>query len=231
MESKGIYMSLESVKGRNRVIDINMAAKFIFKKYAVVNNICIALNDDYLEHKILHRDSVVIIKDTVPEYPILDMVELDSAVFNKALRNRCKNYQFKDNELLMSKGKEPEVYTVGAKITGETVETKFIKTRAFKSYLTYAKLDKNCLQEWCMDSQTRLDLIGHQTPNLTIGFTKKGEPIRLKSHHRIFPAIKKTEDIRIYTKPSDIDDNLYEIYIVSETDNWRMITHHVIVNF
>ena len=46
MESKGIYMNLESVKGRNRVIDINMAAKFIFKKYAVVNNICIALNDD-----------------------------------------------------------------------------------------------------------------------------------------------------------------------------------------
>ena len=84
MESKGIYMNLESVKGRNRVIDINMAAKFIFKKYAVVNNICIALNDDYLEHKLLHRDSVVIIKDT-GQISNIRYVELDSAVFNKAL--------------------------------------------------------------------------------------------------------------------------------------------------
>lgn len=232
MKRESIYMDLESAKGRKRITDINMVAKTIFKKYAVVNNICIALDEKYYEHKVLHKDAIVIIKDNVPNYPFLDMVEFDANEFNKALRNRCKNYSFENEKLVLSKGKMPDIYKVGDKISEDVVENTFMKLSAFKTYERFATTFDSFTNEWIMDSESKEVLLKHGAPKFIIGKTKEGDGIKLKCHHRVFPAIKKAESIRIYSKLLNPDNNdLYEIFIVSEADDWRMITRHVIVNF
>ena len=215
-------------KDKNKIKDFNMVLKDIWTGYRFVDNIAIPANmsDECIKNKKVFLRSCAVWTGTDGEsLDCLDNCMIDPVMLNRGISDNCKEIKTKDNCNYLFDGKSKEEYLISTNLND-----KDIKDSLNYPYITLIDdYKKNHMNEWYMDDITKEKLLDYRTIEINIG-DDHGKDIYLIATLKLFPAIKKAEDICIVSEPRK-EDNMYDITIISKSKCFVLVTKHTILNF
>ena len=215
-------------KDKNKIKDFNMVLKDIWTAYRFVDNIAIpaTMTDDCIKNeKVFLRTCAIWTGSDGESLDYLDHCIIDPVMLNRGISDNCKEIKTKDNCNYLFDGKSKEEYLISSNLND-----KDIKDSLNYPYITLIDdCKKNHLNEWYMDDITKEKLLDYRTIEINIG-EDHGKDIYLIATLKLFPAIKKADDICIVSEPRK-EDNMYNITIISKSKCFVLVTKHTILNF
>ena len=215
-------------KDKNKIKDFNMVLKDIWTAYRFVDNIAIpaTMTDDCIKNeKVFLRTCAIWTGSDGESLDYLDHCIIDPVMLNRGISDNCKEIKTKDNCNYLFDGKSKEEYLISTNLND-----KDIKDSLNYPYITLIDdYKKNHMNEWYMDDITKEKLLDYRTIEINIG-DDHGKDIYLIATLKLFPAIKKAEDICIVSEPRK-EDNMYDITIISKSKCFVLVTKHTILNF
>lgn len=219
-------------KDKNKIKDFNTVLKDIWTGYRLVDNIAIPANmsDKCIKNKKVFLRSCAIWTGSDGEpLDYLNNCMIDPIILNRAIGDNCKEIKTKDDCNYLFGGKSKEEYLISTNLN-----YKDIKDSLNYPYINLIDdykngFDNRRIIEWCMDDITRQKLLNYLTIEINIG-DDDGKGIYLIATLKLFPAIKKADDIYIISEPRK-EDNMYDITIISKSKNFVLLTKHTILNF
>lgn len=215
-------------KDKNKIKDFNMVLKDIWTAYRFVDNIAIpaTMTDDCIKNeKVFLRTCAIWTGSDGESLDYLDHCIIDPVTLNRGISDNCKEIKTKDNCNYLFAGKSKEEYLISTNLND-----KDIKDSLNYPYITLIDdYKKSHMNEWYMDDITKEKLLDYRTIEINIG-DDHGKDIYLIATLKLFPAIKKAEDICIVSEPRK-EDNMYDITIISKSKCFVLVTKHTILNF
>ena len=215
-------------KDKNKIKDFNMVLKDIWTAYRFVDNIAIpaTMTDDCIKNeKVFLRTCAIWTGSDGESLDYLDHCIIDPVMLNRGISDNCKEIKTKDNCNYLFDGKSKEEYLISTNLND-----KDIKDSLNYPYITLIDdYKKNHMNEWYMDDITKEKLLDYRTIEINIG-DDHGRDIYLIATLKLFPAIKKADDICIVSEPRK-EDNMYDITIISKSKCFVLVTKHTILNF
>lgn len=215
-------------KDKNKIKDFNMVLKDIWTAYRFVDNIAIpaTMTDGCIKNeKVFLRTCAIWTGSDGESLDYLDHCIIDPVMLNRGISDNCKEIKTKDNCNYLFDGKSKEEYLISTNLND-----KDIKDSLNYPYITLIDdYKKNHMNEWYMDDITKEKLLDYRTIEINIG-DDHGKDIYLIATLKLFPAIKKADDICIVSEPRK-EDNMYDITIISKSKCFVLVTKHTILNF
>ena len=220
-----IIEELGKPANRNDLIDMNTIIKSVYNIYVCTKEGIIApmRMDDISEPNIFGSSIFIRDAESNIQYDFLKDSVINPNVFGKALRERCDEFiETEDGLFLTRPGKEK--FHIGARATKENIDD-------LKFYKGLSVLDeydgKDYTMEYIVDNEVKDALLNYETLCLNIG-SCNGKDVSLIATLKLFPAIKKADNIVIYGK--QYNDEIYDIMIISVKNGWKFFSNHKIIN-
>ena len=219
-------------KDKNKIKDFNMVLKDIWTAYRFIDNIAIpaTMTDDCIKNeKVFLRSCAIWTGSDDESLDYLDRCIIDPVMLNRGISDNCKEIKTKDNCNYLFDGKSKEEYLISTNLNDKDIKDSL-------NYPYISLIDDyrdNHLGEssnaWYMDDITKEELLDYRTIEINIG-EDNDKGIYLIATLKLFPAIKKANDICIVSEPRK-EDNMYDITIISKSKCFVLITQHTILNF
>ena len=219
-------------KDKNKIKDFNMVLKDIWTGYRLVNNIAIPANmsDECIKNKKVFLRSCAIWTGSDGEsLDYLDNCMIDPVMLNRGISDNCKEIKTKDNCNYLFDGKSKEEYLISTNLNDKDIKDSLNYTyiSLIDDYRNHQFSESS--STWYMDDMTKEELLDYRTIEINIG-EDNDKGIYLIATLKLFPAIKKADDICIVSEPRK-EDNMYDITIISKSKCFVVITQHTILNF
>lgn len=208
------------------ILDMNSAAKSIYKFYLCIDGVIIPANPESIIRPELFNKSIMVFKGYT-NYPWLNDACIDPVELTHIFKTLPMSIYEDDNgdryAINVSK-KVKKATRFGTKLTQEHIKDSgnFATLKLMKEFNT-----GNYKTEWDMDEETKQRLIDKETMVLQIG-----PNVSTIMNRELIPALKWSNDVRIYTRPNNytVSDNIHEMVIVTHGADWEIFSFHIIIN-
>ena len=219
-------------KDKNKIKDFNMVLKDIWTAYRFVDNIAIpaTMTDECIKNeKVFLRTCAVWTGTDGESLDYLDRCIIDPVMLNRGISDNCKEIKTKDNCNYLFDGKSKEEYLISTNLNDKDIKDSlnYPYIHLIDDYRNH-RFDESS-NTWYMDDMTKEELLDYRTIEINIG-EDNDKGIYLIATLKLFPAIKKADDICIVSEPRK-EDNMYDITIISKSKCFVLITKHTILNF
>lgn len=226
----------EKTSVRSRIKDFNGIIKDIYSVYKMHNGVAIPASMEMVKSPMVFNQSYLVwtAKDlSCEELDGMQDCIVDPVMLSRAIMDRCTVMEDDEENpklLYMKDGKSKEKFQTSIHMTEKEIDDIGVYIQTFALNALESGL-KHSILEWHMDEITKEKLIDYQTVPIELGTWEK-KPVRLIATVKLFPGIKKCNDIIISAELfEDGDVPLYRIAIVTEGKDWFMCSRHIILNY
>ena len=215
---------ISDTKIRKELYDFNQMAKNIYNFYLYMDGVIVPDSLDNIKTLKLFKNSLFV--RNAEHYSFMNNCLIDPIMLNKALQDKCYSSKYDGIDSILYGDKSS--YTIGVQLSEFQKEN----SKLNPGVQLLKKLDiNNYINEYLLNNQDKESLLNYETISLVIGKFKKDDIILILTKSLV-PALKKANDIVIYSKPyiTQHSSNIFDILIVSKADTWTFYSNHKIIN-
>ena len=209
--------------------DFNRIIRSVYDLYYFDNHIILPATIESISNPSIFGRSVF--AWSAEPWDDMNQTVIDATELNRAINDGSIYLRLDGHRRLMQGGKLGKVWWVGTEITEKQKQD--IARYSFMRELVNINF-KDLPYSWSMDEYTKNELINYEVLSIPIGVDENGKDIQVIATLKLFPAIKKADEIHIFAKPvlGDENEGIYDIYIVStKCGCWSFYSHHRMINY
>ena len=212
-------IEFERTKAKNMLYEFNQIAKNMYDKYTYSNFVAMPLSSSSVKVPELFSNSILVSKEI--DLPFVNNTVVDPVVLNVAIKDSKACWYRKQDGYNYILSKDTDYC-----VSRDLMERELTEIRDLRPML-----DINSYQnQYSLNDQEISRLINYEVMEFNIG-SDNGNDIKFITTVKLFPAIKKANNILIYSKSYNKEENIYAVLICSLGDKWSLYTIHFILNF
>lgn len=219
-----VIEALAKKANRDMILDLNTILKNMYKYYISSDKIMVPSDmDSILTPTVFNRS--VVVTELGEQYDFLKNTIVDPEFLNKALRNKYYDLILENNTYYLADAMGDK-YLISKQITAKNIQDMSF----YKGLSDLNEMDvKEYPIQYTMDSELKESLLNYDVPIVTLG-NYEGIDVNMIMTIKLFPAIKKADNISFLVKPYSLDkDNIFDVCIISKADAWTLYTMHRII--
>ena len=211
--------SIDRIKVKKMVYDFNQIAKNIYNEYIYSGFVAMPLNSHSVKTPELFSNSILVSNEI--DLPFMNDTVIDPVVLNVAIKDtKIHSYTNRDGfNYIISNDTD---YCVSR----DLLDAEKASVRDLRTFLGI----NNYTNSYTLSEEEKNRLINYEVMEFIIG-NDNNKDIKFIATVKLFPAIKKANNIIIYSKSYNREENIYTVLVCSLADKWSLYTVHFILNF
>lgn len=210
---------------RESIQSLNQVIKEVYKHYSYSDGIIIPSAMDDISNPNLFTYSLFIHDDKID---FMDGAVIEPQLLSNAMTKRCGILDIEDGKRTLINEKKQISITYGFDMD-ELHLKDFNHNPGLNALSDFKnKIDKYDIR-WDMDDDIKDLLLSYEATKVCIG-ENKGKDVNLVMTKKLFPAIKKANQISVYAKLHNEEEQTYKFATISAGNGWRFYSFHRLIN-